>query len=391
MARAKSYTKTDGTKAWQSMYRLDNREVSGPRFATKRDALAEAIRLQAAGKVPTRKTGLTLEQYAVTELANRQMSPARRLSVTQRVALVIRVAGDLKLSEVNVSVSKRVAADLGNLLTPRSGQPYSSTVIQQAWAQYVRLLKDAQEEGLTSDRVLFQRNVELPKRARKPRRETLSFVERRAFVAALWAFWPDYALLVEVGFATGMRIGELIALTPSDFNPFTQTITVARTVTAGGTSIGETKGHNVRMVPLTEELSKRLRQSIADHGSEWLFPAPAGRGRLHYTNVRLAWDDAVKRAGLVGTITPHLMRRTFSTEFAKAGTSSTSLAMMTGHSDTRTLETVYLHLDQSDARRALAKHQLWTAEQEAALEVDAVQERSTEGGSNGNNVVDLGL
>lgn len=147
-------------------------------------------------------------------------------------------------------------------------------------------------------------------------------------------------VLLEVAYASGMRVSELVGL------PVVAVIYDAETVMITG------KGGKQRIVPLDEParvlLKKWLvaRENDLKRGrtSKWLFPSSSKTG--HYT--RNAFFKALKTlAAQIGIdpnrISPHVLRHSFASHLVAHDADLRSVQKMLGHSDIATTE-IYTHL-----------------------------------------------
>lgn len=363
MARAKKITKAGKLIGYQAVARIDGKDKFGTRHKLYRDALDAAAKMEAdakAGIKAPKFTGVTLTDYAAEHLSTRSMSDQYRMQLEHRNTLVVRVAGDLKLRNLDVATSRRVAYGLGQLHNTR-GKPYSPTVVAQAWQHYVRLVKTAAEDGLAPAHVIPQR-VELPVRPGKNEKLYLAPEVKAALIAAVWTLTPFYGPMMDVLFASGMRIGEAIALRREDFNPFTRTIMVARTLTRrGGKSVigDSTKTHVSREVKLDDATCKTLRAHLDSHESEWAFPASNGHWLSYDWYRRKVWEPACKQVGI--TVGARITRHQHCSELLMAGVPSAIIIRRTGHSSTAMLDLVYGHVLVEADETALSRLADWQA------------------------------
>lgn len=172
--------------------------------------------------------------------------------------------------------------------------------------------------------------IEHPKYEVKPPR-ILSKIEYRALRDACRSDIRIYAI-VELFLQTGIRIGELAALTLSDIK---------------GTElhIATQEGHAERNVPLNKAAKEALDRYIAvrspNASSPALFVTKTGRALL-IRNIRTAIDRYFRIAGIEGAKVNDL-RHTFIAHHLMAGTSITTLSKLVGHKRLSTTER-YLEL-----------------------------------------------
>jgi integrase/recombinase XerD len=157
----------------------------------------------------------------------------------------------------------------------------------------------------------------------------------------------DRAML-EVLYAAGLRVSELLALKPESVNLQEGWVRV----------LG--KGSKERLVPVHPRAVSALKVYLSlrerhfkSTGPE-LFLGRAGRGlsRVQFWRVLRALGE---RAGLRMKVHPHLLRHTFATHMLEGGADLRSVQEMLGHADLSTTQ-IYTHLDSAALKSAHAKH-----------------------------------
>ena len=190
---------------------------------------------------------------------------------------------------------------------------------------FFRFLKAA--GGVTIDPAI---EIEHPKYEVKPPR-ILSKIEYRALRDACRGDIRIYAI-VELFLQTGIRIGELAALTLSD-------------IKGNELHVAAQEGHAQRNVPLNKAGKDALDHYIAVRNSgaasRALFVTKTGRALL-IRNIRTAIDRYFRIAGIEGAKVNDL-RHSFIAHHLMAGTSITTLSKLVGHKRLSTTER-YLEL-----------------------------------------------
>jgi len=159
----------------------------------------------------------------------------------------------------------------------------------------------------------------------------------------------DKAML-ELMYATGMRVSELCTLRTTDVN-----------FQAGFLScIG--KGSKQRLIPIGSEALKWMRSYarksrpllLKEKNSPFLFVS--GRGRP--LTRQFVWQMIKRYAGQAGietNIYPHILRHSFATHLLANGADLLSLGMMLGHSDLSTTQ-IYTHITKERLKALHAKY-----------------------------------
>jgi len=159
----------------------------------------------------------------------------------------------------------------------------------------------------------------------------------------------DRAML-EILYATGLRVTELIGLQSGQVNLRQGVVRV----------LG--KGNKERLVPLGEESIEWLDRYLQDARSELLKESicdtlfPTRRGSVMS---RQAFWYLIKRyaviAGINKTISPHILRHAFATHLLNHGADLRVVQMLLGHSDISTTQ-IYTHIAQERLKNLHAEH-----------------------------------
>ncbi len=157
----------------------------------------------------------------------------------------------------------------------------------------------------------------------------------------------DKAML-ELLYATGIRVTELITLKVADLNMSNNTVMLhdarkTRTVPFGR--------------PAREALNRYLdgtrENMIEDKGSEVLFANCSGQTMSRQGFWKLIKYYA-RKAGIEADITPHTLRHSFAAHLVENGADLKSVQEMLGHSDISTTQ-VYANMNQNHLREVYAK------------------------------------
>ena len=151
-------------------------------------------------------------------------------------------------------------------------------------------------------------------------------------------------LILELLYATGIRVGEAINIKISDINRYDNTIKI----------LG--KGNKERMViygAICEDILNIYlndgRVKLNKNNSEYLFLNKYGN-RLSDRYIRDIINAIVRKCHIDYHISPHTLRHTFATDMVKAGADLVSVKELMGHSSLNTTS-IYTHLSNKEIKK----------------------------------------
>ena len=145
-------------------------------------------------------------------------------------------------------------------------------------------------------------------------------------------------LIIRTLYSTGMRVSELVALTPSDIEK------------SGFVTIRSGKGKKMRRSVLDPSLALELLEAS---GERFVFEGP--NGSLSTRNIQSILVTAARKAGIDKQVTPHKLRHSFATHLLEQGTSLRVIQELLGHENLQTTQ-IYTHI--SDEELAKVKNPL---------------------------------
>ncbi len=145
--------------------------------------------------------------------------------------------------------------------------------------------------------------------------------------------------LLELLYATGMRVSELMALPADAIRPGTLMLAV------------NGKGGKERLVPLTDAAKAAVatwREMLAgiagDKPSQWLFPAESASGHLSRQVFARDLKTIAGRAGIgADRVSPHVLRHAFASHLLQNGADLRIVQQLLGHADIATTQ-IYTHV-----------------------------------------------
>jgi integrase/recombinase XerD len=242
------------------------------------------------------------------------------------------------LAERNVPITRVSRSDLQDFIAwrVRAGARPASTARQLSSCR--RFFRYFVREGAIREDPTTQ--IVLPKLTRSPPR-SLTEEEVEALLSAPVVSNPlghrDRTML-EVVYATGLRVSELVNLRQRQINLNQGVIRVPG------------KGDRERLIPLGEDATRALTEFsdvvrdeiLPERRTDYLFPTRRG-DRM----TRQAFWHIIKRyarkAGIAKALSPHTLRHAFATHLLNHGADLRVVQMLLGHSDLSTTQ-IYTHV-----------------------------------------------
>jgi integrase/recombinase XerD len=152
--------------------------------------------------------------------------------------------------------------------------------------------------------------------------------------------------LIEVLYATGLRVSELVGLRVTD----------VRADQGYVQCLG--KGRKQRIVPLGETAADWVRRYVGDgrpallgkRQTPWLFVNARGGGRLSRSGFWKLLKAHGMRAGVRAHLSPHVLRHSFATHLLERGADLRAIQAMLGHADLSTTQ-IYTHVLEARLRQ----------------------------------------
>jgi len=146
--------------------------------------------------------------------------------------------------------------------------------------------------------------------------------------------------LIEILYASGMRVSELVSLRKSAFTGSPELILI------------KGKGNKERMVPISKialsatkkYLAELKKTNLAFYESNFLFPSKSKNGHLNREMFFLIIKEVAKKAGLNAQyISPHKIRHAFASHLLSNGADLRVIQTLLGHKNLSTTE-IYTHI-----------------------------------------------
>lgn len=255
------------------------------------------------------------------------------------------------LARHNLTLETVQVSDLQGLLAERVEGGYKATSSARMLSAVRRLFQYLYREKMRNDDPsAMLASPKLPQRLPKDLSEAQVDRLLQAPVIDQPVELRDKAML-EVLYATGLRVSELVGLTMSDVSLRQGVVRV----------LG--KGNKERLVPLGEEAVYWI-ENFLTHGRHWLlngqssdvlFPSKRAQQMTRQT----FWHRIKHYAVLAGIdsekLSPHVLRHAFATHLLNHGADLRVVQMLLGHSDLSTTQ-IYTHVATERLRQLHQQH-----------------------------------
>lgn len=253
------------------------------------------------------------------------------------------------LKQRDVELAQAARGDLLGYLGAQSGAGQKPRSVARLLSSIRRFYRYLVREGLRNDDP--SRLIEAPKLGRSLP-DTLSETE----VDELLNAPGDSALglrdraMLELIYATGLRVSELVGLTMTQISLQQGLVRV----------VG--KGNKERLVPLGEEAQARIEQYLKFSRPELLDGRPCDHlfvtGRRAGMTRHAFWHIVKRYAGQAGIekhLSPHTLRHAFATHLLNHGADLRVVQLLLGHSDLSTTQ-IYTHVARERLKSLHAQH-----------------------------------
>lgn len=156
--------------------------------------------------------------------------------------------------------------------------------------------------------------------------------------------------MIELMYAAGLRVSELIQLAVHQINPHAQLVQV----------LG--KGGRERLVPIGDEAQHWIQRYLQSARAELLYPHQSDalflsrRGKpMTRQNFWLRLREHALRAGIQSPLSPHTLRHAFATHLLDHGADLRAVQMLLGHKDLSTTQ-IYTHVARARMQVLHARH-----------------------------------
>jgi integrase/recombinase XerD len=296
---------------------------------------------------PSRHLETFIEMLRAERNAARNTVEAYTRDLTDLAGFLARRGVELAAADATALRAYLVALDRAGM-APRTAARRLSAI-----RQFYRFLLG---EGLRPDDPVA--TIDSPRQGR-PLPKLLSEAEVGELLGAVHAMKGVDGLrlsaLLELLYATGLRVSELVAL------PVAAVMRDQRVLVVRG------KGGKERMIPLHESARAAITAWLTARGSElrkrdknatspWLFPSHGDSGHLTRQRLGQLLKELALAAGIDRRkVSPHVLRHAFATHLLDHGADLRSVQKMLGHADIATTQ-IYTHVADERLKTLVRDH-----------------------------------
>ena len=332
-------------------FRLRNVRIRQRGFNSRKEArlVMETIRTQILlGKYDPYKNKQTREgnKLTLSDLFNQYVTQqtTRKSTKNQSISLfkvhLNKELGSIKINNVN---TRRLNRTIQKIAETKSG-----STTKAVYSLLKNLFNWAYKEDLVSERP----ELELPKIKPAKAKSFLTMDEIERLLTWLYEHESDFLPNVVQGIhtlaLTGLRVGEMLALTPEDVDLDRKTLSINKTVYLQ--SVHKPKNGKEMDIPIHPQLElvmTNLVSNCLDLDSKNLFENVDTNNPYTPKTIRKAIKTAAKYAlGINTGITPHTLRRSLSQYLMESGFSVSQISAMLRNSN----EMVLRHYSESSLR-----------------------------------------
>lgn len=263
--------------------------------------------------------------------------------------------GSLQLCQVKT-------AEVNRFINELEQKGYSSSQISKCRSMLIQILDTAEADDLVVKnyaRRAFRTTKRLHKQQKTHTKDAFSVEEAERLLADL----PDDLLgnSIRLLLVSGLRLQELLALTPADIGEDGSWVRVNKAVKMvdGIPKLGDPKSFTSRrVIPIAPKYRHIARWLRENGGQAFLWCAPRQESLLYSTgSMRRRYYRLLEKYPDVRRLSPHCCRHTYVTLLQQQGVPMETIARLTGHTDIKTTGN-YLHI--SSDTLASAVHALET-------------------------------
>lgn len=245
---------------------------------------------------------------------------------------------------------------------------YSNSVIEKIFIQIKLAFSIAMEEGIITYNPMFSRSIRRPKSKKLDKKiKGLTPDEQKALVDIMTSKKPpagrnDYRLQLFIELYSGMRMGEINALTPDCIDLENNVIHVSATISKGVDSKsfvkeGTKTETGVRDVPISNTLRPYLEEALKKYrrNKQKLLFYDHNTDKVITTNQVNSYYKRICEAAGIKSDGQHQLRHTFATRCIESGVPAIVLKTWLGHTDIHVTLDTYTDVFEAMENKAIER------------------------------------
>ena len=256
----------------------------------------------------------------------------------------------LKAYFKNTQIAKILPLHINRFFDHIVKQGYSMSQIRKCRAMLIQIFSAAEDNGLVVKNPASRAKKigKKDERVAKPIRKKEAFTDKE--IDILLAELPNNLIGngIRAMLGTGMRVQELIALTPEDIAADGSTVDINKAIAMvdGVPKLSVTKSAlSTRIAPVPEDYRPALIYLREHSGPEFIFSLPGNHEHYGVGSFRRRYYTVLRKIDGVRLLTPHCCRHTYATQLEKKGVPLQIIAKLMGHANMETTG-IYLHTEQ---------------------------------------------
>lgn len=289
------------------------------------------------------KQGITFAEFADQwyEDYRTQVERSTYSNYRYTLALLKKQFGEKPLIAIKTS-------DVNRFINRLESEGYSASQISKCRSMLIQIFDSAEADDIISKnyaRHAFRSTKRTVKSERSHEKDAFTVEETETLLRDL----PDDMMgnTIRLMLVTGLRLQEMIALTPRDIAEDGSWVRVEKAVKMvdGVPELGVPKSaKSRRVVPIAPKYRPIAVWLRTNGGQAFLWCAPHRESLLYATdNIRRRYYHTLEQVPQVRRLSPHCCRHTFVTMLQRQGVPLETIARLTGHTDIKTTDE-YLHI-----------------------------------------------